>query len=122
MFNVAVTGSAALNYQWQLNGGNLSDGQSDRRIGGHGFWFCNGLLLTLSSVDGPSAGTYTVVITNSVSTNTSRNAVLVVSPYPSSQPQFTTSGSAPLVIPSSGNVTLSYLGSAGTTLSTLGEY
>src|SRR5436190_19510292 len=74
-FSVNASGTAPLNYQWQLYGGN---------IGG-----ATGTSLTLNNVQPADAGNYTAVVTNSAGAITSAVATLTVwvPPSISSQPQ-----------------------------------
>ncbi|MBI3853018.1 MAG: immunoglobulin domain-containing protein [Verrucomicrobia bacterium] len=65
-FSVTATGTAPLSYQWRWNGTSL---------GG-----ANGATLNLTSVTTNQAGTYTVLISNSVGSVTSSSAILTVSP------------------------------------------
>jgi autotransporter-associated beta strand protein len=64
-FSVMATGTAALNYQWMLNGTNITGATN--------------ATLTLSTTATADAGTYGVRVTNSAGNATSSNAVLVVS-------------------------------------------
>ncbi len=63
-FNVSVTGGAPLSYQWRKNGTNISGGTSSA--------------YTISSVTAASAGTYSVVISNTFGNVVSKNATLTV--------------------------------------------
>src|SRR5208282_849413 len=65
-FTVAAAGTAPLTYQWQFNGTNLYGATSTS--------------LTLAGVQPANAGSYTVVVTNSVGSVTSAVAVLTVLP------------------------------------------
>ena len=66
-FNVAVSGTAPLSYQWRLNGANISGATS--------------ATLTLTSVTvGQSGGSYTCFVTNSAGNATSSAATLTVNP------------------------------------------
>ncbi len=67
-YNVEASGTSPLNYQWQLNGTNLFDGE---QISG-----ANTATLTLTNVTTAQAGRYTVVVTNAVGSVTSPNALL----------------------------------------------
>lgn len=69
-FTVAVLGNAPLSYQWQQNATNLSDGGS---VSGSAT-----SSLTLIPVSATNAGTYTVIVSNSLNTVTSTGAVFTV--------------------------------------------
>jgi hypothetical protein len=103
VFNVTATGTAPFGYQWQFNGANLTNGGP--------FSGATGTALTISNVQTSNAGSYTVVVTNSVGSVTSSPATLSVllPPAITAQPQSRTnvagttatfsagaSGSAPL--------------------------
>jgi uncharacterized repeat protein (TIGR03803 family) len=71
-FRVAVVGNTPYAYQWQLNGTNLVNGAN-----------VSGALtsrLTINSVFQPNAGTYSVVVTNSLGSIASTGAVLAIIP------------------------------------------
>lgn len=102
-FAVVANGTGPLAYRWRLNGVNLSDGPN--------FAGTASPVLQLNNVQLAHAGNYSVVISNSVGTATSSNAVLnVISPpvitvQPASQTvdegatvllSVTAAGSAPL--------------------------
>ncbi len=63
-FNVTVTGRRPISYQWRKNGTNISG--------------ANNSSYTISSVTTSSAGTYSVVVSNSSGNVTSNNATLTV--------------------------------------------
>ncbi len=65
-FSVTASGVAPLSYQWRFNGANLSG--------------ANGNSLTLAGVQPANAGSYAVVVTNSLGSATSSAAVLTVQP------------------------------------------
>jgi uncharacterized repeat protein (TIGR03803 family) len=69
-FYITVTGASLLSYQWQRNGINLSDGANvsgaTRRI------------LSLTNLTVADAGTYSVVVSNSLGSLTSSGALLTV--------------------------------------------
>ncbi|MCX6929071.1 MAG: immunoglobulin domain-containing protein, partial [Verrucomicrobia bacterium] len=65
-FTVVATGTAPLSYQWMKGGGNISGATS--------------ATLTLSSVTTASAGSYTVLVNNSIGSATSAAATLTVNP------------------------------------------
>ena len=67
-FTVTAGGTAPLSYQWSLNGTNLAGETANS--------------LTKANVQPGDAGSYAVMISNSVSTATSANAVLTVNPPP----------------------------------------
>ena len=67
---VVVDGSAPFTYQWQLNQTNLTDGGA---VSGSAT-----PTLTITGASSASIGTYTVVISNAISTATSTGAVLAV--------------------------------------------
>ena len=69
LFTVGVTGQGPFTYQWRLNGGNLAG--------------ANASSLTLSNVQAPNAGTYTVVVANSFGSVVSAGADLSVLVPPS---------------------------------------
>ncbi len=81
-FNVTVTGDVPLYYQWQQNGTNLIDGGN---ISGS-----TSNTLTLSSVVLTNAGTYAVIVSNSIHAVSSAPATLTVVP--------TTASSASLAV------------------------
>lgn len=64
IFTVGVFGVAPLNYQWRVNGGNIAGATNPS--------------LTLTNLLPSNAGTYSVVITNTVGSATSANAALKV--------------------------------------------
>jgi uncharacterized repeat protein (TIGR03803 family) len=76
-FNVTVAGASPLSYQWRRNGINLSDAANvsgaTRRI------------LTLTNLTVANAGTYSVVVSNSLGSATSSGALLTVLFPPSFQ-------------------------------------
>ena len=65
-FSVTANGTAPLNYQWRLNGANLSGATNST--------------LALTSVTANQAGNYTVVVNNSAGSVTSSPALLTVTP------------------------------------------
>jgi len=69
-FNVAVFGASPLSYQWQKNGGDLTDGG---RVTG-----AASRLLTVNNMTANDAGTYSVIVSNALGTVTSSGAVLTV--------------------------------------------
>jgi alpha-tubulin suppressor-like RCC1 family protein len=73
-FNAAVTGDPPLGYQWYFNGAPLADGS---RITGSGT-----TNLTISNVQTPDAGNYTLLVTNPVG-SASAVATLIVRVPPS---------------------------------------
>jgi uncharacterized repeat protein (TIGR03803 family) len=76
-FYVSVAGASPLSYQWQRNGINLSDG-----IGISG---STNRILTLANLSVASAGTYSVIVSNTLGTATSSGALLTVLFPPSFQ-------------------------------------
>jgi|GEM_PF-4758486 len=81
-FTATTVGTATLNYHWQKDGGNLSNGGN---ISG-----ATTSTLTVSSAQVADAGTYTLLVNNSIGSILSSNAVLTlngVAPTISSQPQ-----------------------------------
>lgn len=66
VFSAAVSGSATIRYQWQKDGSNIPRATAKT--------------LTLSNVQASSAGSYTLIATNSVGSATSDPAVLTVTP------------------------------------------
>jgi len=73
-FTVEATGTEPLSYKWMKNGIELID---DDNISG-----VNTNTLTINNVQLSDAGSYTVVVTNSVGSVTSEAAVLTVNPAP----------------------------------------
>jgi hypothetical protein len=73
-FAVGVAGDPTLVYQWSENGTNLSDGGN---ISG-----TTTATLTIANVQDADEGSYAVVVTNSLGSATSTDAVLTVSPAP----------------------------------------
>jgi len=67
-FSVGAAGAQPLSYQWQFNGTDIAGARTNS--------------LTLTNVQFSQAGTYAVVISNTVGTNTSSAAVLTVNPAP----------------------------------------
>ena len=65
-FTVTANGTAPLGYQWRLGGTNLSG--------------ATGSALMLANVQAANAGTYSVLVTNSLGSVLSSNAVLTVNP------------------------------------------
>ena len=76
-FSVAVSGAPQLFYQWQKDGTNLLDG-------GNLFGSTN-RILTLTNVSLADAGNYSVVVSNSLGSVTSSNALLTVVIQPTFQ-------------------------------------
>ena len=74
-FNVEAAGTGPLSYQWQFNGGTISD--------------ATGPALALPAVQSANAGDYTVVVSNASGSVTSSVAVLTVNiaPVIAAQPQ-----------------------------------
>jgi hypothetical protein len=71
-FSVTAAGTLPLVYQWRKNGASLTDGSN--RSG------ATSSVLTLANVQTNDAGSYQVVVTNSVNSVTSTVAILTVSP------------------------------------------
>jgi hypothetical protein len=69
-FNATASGSAPLSYQWQQNGVNLGNAG---RVSG-----VTGTTLTVTSVQSPDTGVYTLVASNAVGVVTSTPAILTV--------------------------------------------
>ena len=102
-FTVAASGTAPLNYQWRLNGANISGATS--------------ATLALASVTvGQSGGSYTCFVTNSAGNATSSAATLTVNPaifapaittQPANQ-SVTAGNNASFTIVASGTAPLSY--------------
>jgi len=101
-FSVTAAGSPTPTYQWQKDGSPLN-GQTSAT-------------LTLANVSAADAGTYTVVITNSVSSATSAGAVLTISAAAAGAPTFTQQPLNQAVVPGS-TVTLSAAVSASSAAS-----
>jgi uncharacterized repeat protein (TIGR03803 family) len=76
-FSVAVFGASPLNFQWQMNGGPLTDGG---HISGSA-----SRLLTVHGITPHDAGTYSVIVSNALGSIPSTNAVLVVESPPTFQ-------------------------------------
>jgi hypothetical protein len=70
MFEVAVSGSSPLSYQWLCHGSNLVNGP---QVGG-----ATTTRLTLTNVQDLHAGSYSVVVSNAAGSATSSNALLTV--------------------------------------------
>jgi hypothetical protein len=66
IFNVNVTGSTPLSYQWRFNSTNIQNATSNN--------------LTLFQVQPSTAGPYSVVVSNAIAPVTSSNALLTVMP------------------------------------------
>ena len=73
-FTVGAAGGLPLNYQWQDNGTNLTDGGN--------IFGSTTTNLIISNVSAANVGTYTVVVTNLAGTVTSSNAYLTITPSP----------------------------------------
>jgi sugar lactone lactonase YvrE len=71
-FAVTATGTPAISYQWQFNGGAISG--------------ATGTTLTLANVGTANAGSYTVVVTNALGSATSNAAVLTLTTTPINPP------------------------------------
>jgi hypothetical protein len=71
-FNVGAFGLAPLNYRWQQNGGNLTDGGN--------VFGSSSAQLQLTAVTAAAAGSYTVVLSNAFGVVTSAPATLTVLP------------------------------------------
>jgi subtilisin-like proprotein convertase family protein len=93
-FNVTVSGTAPLSYQWLFNGTALNDGGQ--------FSGTTTSTLALTNVQNTNAGSYSVVITNVVGAVTS-SAVLLSISSPANAATFT--NSALIAIPDSGTAT-----------------
>ena len=77
-FNVSVTGSTPLSYQWRLNGTSL--------VNGGGISGATTASLLLAGVQPVQAGNYSVIVSNFAGTTISSNAVLSVTGPPSVAP------------------------------------
>ena len=66
-FSVTATGATPLNFQWSLNGTNISEATSSN--------------LTILNVSQSDLGTYTVLVSNPFGSETSSNALLSMYPY-----------------------------------------
>ncbi|HHW00106.1 MAG TPA: HYR domain-containing protein [Clostridiaceae bacterium] len=73
-FTVEATGTEPLSYKWMKNGIELSNKENISGV--------NSNTLTIKTVQLSDAGSYTVVVTNAVSSVTSEAAVLTVNPAP----------------------------------------
>jgi hypothetical protein len=71
-FNVAASGTPALSYQWQMNGFDLSDG--------FGISGSHTTALSITNITDSDAGSYTVVVSNSIGSVTSAPAILITYP------------------------------------------
>ena len=95
IFNVAVSGSTPLSYQWNLNGSPLSNATNTS--------------LLLTNVQLSQAGSYSVVVTNVAGSATSSNAVLAVTFPPATIKVISTNGvgggiiSVPVLFIANGN-------------------
>lgn len=67
-FGVSANGTGPLTYQWRRNGNSIANSNSP--------------VLSLSNVQTANAGDYTVIVSNSVGSETSSAATLVVTPAP----------------------------------------
>ena len=74
-FKVSAGGTLPLAYQWNWNGTNLNGATNS--------------LLTLTNVQLPVAGNYSVLVTNMAGAQSSSNAVLTVVPIPTNMPVIT---------------------------------
>ena len=81
-FNVIVTGSEPLSYQWQLNGTNLTDGATTNGSTVSG---STNATLTISAAQTNDSGNYQVTVTNYLGSVTSSVAVLTVTAARSSR-------------------------------------
>ena len=115
-FTVAATGTAPLSYQWRWNGGDISGATASS--------------YTRAGVQPADAGSFSVVVTNSVGTITSGDAVLTVTVPPgiSGQPQSRTNNAgtdAAFAVTATGTAPLSYqwrLNGAGISGATASAY
>jgi hypothetical protein len=73
-FSVTAIGSAPLSYQWQKNGTNLTD--TSTLTGSHSN------ILTIANAQATDAGTYQVIVANSIGTNNSALSALTVEGRP----------------------------------------
>jgi len=94
VFTANATGAAPISYQWQFQSNNISGANTNT--------------LTISNVTPGNSGTYTVVVTNSVGTNSAVATLTVPAQVVSAMPQLYTNG-----VPFT--VTLSVAPPAGTT-------
>jgi hypothetical protein len=69
-FNVSASGTSLLNYQWRLNGTNLTDSAN---VSGS-----STSNLTVSSVSSSNAGNFSVIVSNPFGSQTSSNAILTI--------------------------------------------
>ena len=72
-----ATNVSPLTYQWQFNGGTLTDGGK--------IWGSSSAALTITNLALTNAGTYTVTVSNSLTSATSSAALAVIPAYPNSQ-------------------------------------
>ena len=99
LFTVTAAGAGLLSYQWQFNGASIAGASNSS--------------LVLTNVQTTNAGSYTVVVTNSLGSVTSAAAVLTVLVPPSitSQPASVTNectSTATFTVTASGTAPLSY--------------
>ena len=99
VFSVTATGSAPLSYQWQLNSTNLSGATTSS--------------YTVANAQPANVGSYSVIVTNSLGTATSSNALLtvIVPPAITSLPQsltVTQGLNATFTVGASGSVPFAY--------------
>jgi uncharacterized repeat protein (TIGR03803 family) len=83
-FSVAVVGAPPLSYQWRLNGVNLTDGGS--------FSGSASRTLTVNNITTNDAGSYSVVVSDTLGSVTSSGAVLTVAASPVVQSVAQTNG------------------------------
>ncbi len=119
-FTVAAAGDGTLTYQWQKNGGNLSNG-------GH-YSGCTTATLTVSTADAGDAADYRCVVTGGCGSATSNAAALTIKAATAitGQPQARTvavGATATFTVAATGDGTLSYQWQRnGTTLGDDGHY
>ncbi len=104
-FSVTATGQGTITYQWQKNGGNLSNGG---RISG-----ADAATLQITTIDSSDVGSYRCVLTDANGTNRSNLAALTLSPtivtkHPADQAVPLGSGVALFTVEATGKGTLTY--------------
>src|SRR5207237_143441 len=92
-FSVAAQGNVPLSYQWRKNGVNMADTTNGRITGS------TTTNVTITNIVSGDAGSYTVVVTNSVGSATSAVAVLTINPTGPPHTLTLDYGGAPIIQP-----------------------